>query len=125
MINEQKNNEPLDLSYLKDMCGDSPEFIIEMIDIFKVQTPEYIAELQQAVNEQDWTKVAASAHKIKPTFVYVGREDAKEFMQQIENDARDRNNVDQLPAACAEVVAFTEILYKQLDEARILLEKQL
>src|SRR5689334_16038061 len=97
MIDEKKNNEPLDLSYLKDMCGDSPEFIIEMIDLFKVQTPVYIEELEQAMADEDWAKVSATAHKIKPTFVYVGREDAKEFMQTIEHHAREQRDLDQLP----------------------------
>jgi HPt (histidine-containing phosphotransfer) domain-containing protein len=125
MINEQKNNEPLDLSYLKDMCGDSTEFIIEMIDLFKVQTPLYMAELEQAVANKDWAKVSASAHKMKPTFVYVGREDAKEFMQSIEDNAKALKNLDQLPADCAEMVAFTGILYQQLDTSRTELEKRL
>lgn len=125
MISEQKNNEPLDLSYLKDMCGDSPEFIIEMIDLFKVQTPVYIEELQQALAEKDWVKVSASAHKVKPTFVYVGREDAKEFMQEIEHNAREQKDLDQIPGQISQVVAFTEVLYKQLDAARADLEKTL
>jgi HPt (histidine-containing phosphotransfer) domain-containing protein len=125
MINEQKNNEPLDLSYLKDMCGDSPEFIIEMIDLFKVQTPAYIEELQQAITDKDWANVSASAHKIKPTFVYVGREDAKDFLQKIEHNARERKDLDQLPAQISQIVAFTAILYKQLDDVRAELEKSL
>jgi HPt (histidine-containing phosphotransfer) domain-containing protein len=125
MINEQKNNEPLDLSYLKDMCGDSPEFIIEMIDLFKVQTPAYIEELQQAIADKDWANVSASAHKIKPTFVYVGREDAKDFLQKIEHNARERKDLDQLPAQISQIAAFTEILYKQLDDVRAELEKSL
>jgi len=125
MINIEKNSEPLDLSYLKDMCGDNAEFIIEMIDLFKVQTPVYIAELLQAAEEKDWTKVAASAHKVKPTFVYVGREDARDFMQTIENNARELTNLDSLPEDCAEIASFTEVLYKQLDSTREELEKRL
>jgi len=125
MIDVQKNNEPLDLSYLKDMCGDSAEFIIEMIDLFKVQTPVYIEELEQAVANKDWAKVSASAHKMKPTFVYVGREDAKEFLQSIEDNAKELKNLDQVPADCAEMAAFTQILYRQLDIARAELEGRL
>jgi len=83
MIDSQKNNEPLDLSYLKDMSGDSAEFIIEMLDMFKAQTPIYMTELEQALADKDWSKVSAAAHKIKPTFSYVGREDAKDHMQKI------------------------------------------
>lgn len=125
MIDVNKNNEPLDLSYLKEMSGDSAEFIIEMIDLFKSQTPVYIAELQAALKEQDWKKVAGVAHKIKPTFVYVGREDAKASMQLIEDNANSLENLDTLPQACNEISDFTEILYRQIDDARRELEKQL
>ena len=125
MINLDKNNEALDLSYLKEMSGDSAEFIIEMIDLFKSQTPLYIEELQQAIDAEDWTRVAGVAHKIKPTFVYVGREDAKAHMQMIEDNAGSKQNLEALPEAYAEIVAFTTVLYKQLDEAKAVLEKQL
>ena len=117
MINTNKNNEPLDLSYLREMSGDSPEFIIEMIDLFKTQTPIYIAELEQAIAASDWEKVAASSHKIKPTFTYVGREDAKDHMQEMEHNAREKINVETLPQAFQEVKEFIPVLDKQLDQA--------
>ncbi|WP_256004819.1 Hpt domain-containing protein [Pedobacter deserti] len=125
MIDAQKNNEPLDLSYLREMAGDSPEFIIEMIDLFKQQTPAYIEELQSAVAAKDWSRVAASAHKIKPTFTYVGRADAKTYMQWIETSAKEGSDLDRLPAAIQEISAFTEILYVQLDQARSEMQRQL
>ena len=125
MIDLEKNNLPLDLSYLKDMSGDSAEFMIEMIDMFKQQTPMYMADLEQAVKEGDWAKASGFAHKIKPTFVYVGREDAKEHMQMIEHHARDLKDVDQIPGQFAEINAFVQHLYTQLDQARAELEKRL
>ena len=119
MIDLNKNNEPLDLSYLREMSGDSAEFIIEMIDVFKEQTPMYIADLEQAVRVKDWARVASCAHKVKPTFAYLGREDAKEHMQNMEDGARGAN-VDEaaITKAYEEIVSFMDILYKQLDEAR-------
>ena len=125
MIDFEKNNAPLDLSYLRDMSGDSAEFMIEMIDMFKQQTPLYMEELQQAVSEKNWSKVSSCAHKIKPTFSYVGREDAKSHMQMMEQNARDLNKVDELPNAFTEVNDFVQILYKQLDEAKALLKEKL
>ena len=119
MIDHSKNNEPLDLSYLREMTGDSTEFIIEMIDVFKEQTPLYIAELQQALDAKDWARLANCAHKIKPTFAYLGREDAKDHMQLIEHGAREAS-IDEafLNSACEEVINFTEVLYVQLDRAK-------
>ena len=125
MIDFEKNNAPLDLSYLRDMSGDSAEFMIEMIDMFKQQTPLYMEELQQAVSEKNLSKVSSCAHKIKPTFSYVGREDAKSHMQMMEQNARDLNKVDELPNAFTEVNDFVQILYKQLDEAKALLKEKL
>ncbi|WP_316818379.1 Hpt domain-containing protein [Pedobacter nyackensis] len=125
MINLQKNNEPLDLSYLRDMSGDSAEFIIEMIDMFKLQTPLYITDLEKAIEDKDWPRVSNCAHKIKPTFAYVGREDAKEHMQMMENNARDLKNIEELPVAFQQISSFVNVLYAQLDEAKADLEKQL
>jgi HPt (histidine-containing phosphotransfer) domain-containing protein len=125
MIDLQKNNLPLDLSYLRDMSGDSAEFMIEMIDMFKTQTPIYIAEMETAMGNKDWTKVSSAAHKIKPTFAYVGREDAKEFMQKIEHDARELRNIENIPIAFLEIKDFLQILYRQLDDSRAELEKRI
>lgn len=125
MIDEEKNNSPLDLSYLRDMSGDSAEFMIEMIDMFKSQTPLYIADLQKAIATENWEQAAGFAHKIKPTLSYVGREDARGHLQLIENSARDQKDLQNMPAALAVFNDFVQILYRQLDEARADLERKL
>lgn len=125
MIDIEKNNSPLDLSYLRDMSGDSAEFMIEMIDMFKLQTPLYIADLEASIAAADWEKAAGHAHKIKPTLSYVGREDARGHLQLIENSARELKDVADLPQAFQEFQDFATVLYRQLDEARAELEKRL
>lgn len=125
MINVNKNNEPLDLTYLKEMAGDSPEFIIEMIDLFKSQTPIYLSELEDAISQKDWEKIASSAHKMKPTFTYVGREDVKNHLQEMEQGGRDKSDMQQLADAFEEIRLFINTLYAQLDDAKADLQKQL
>lgn len=125
MIDQNKNNEPLDLTYLKDMSGDSAEFIIEMLDLFKAQTPAYVADLGRALADEDWARASSCAHKIKPTFAYVGREDAKDHMQMMERNARELTNIEGLPGAFEELNAFVAVLYRQLDEAKADLKKRL
>ena len=125
MINEEKNNSPLDLSYLRDMSGDSAEFMIEMIDMFKLQTPLYVADLEQSILAEDWDKAAGFAHKIKPTLSYVGREDARGHLQIIETNARELKELSEMPKALEEFNAFIVVLYRQLDEAKEELEKRL
>ncbi|RYE58410.1 MAG: Hpt domain-containing protein [Sphingobacteriales bacterium] len=125
MIDVNKNNEPLDLTYLKEMAGDSPEFIIEMIDLFKSQTPIYLSELEDAISQKDWDKIASSAHKMKPTFTYVGREDVKNHLQEMEQGGRDKSDMQQLASAFEEIRLFINTLYAQLDDAKANLQKQL
>jgi HPt (histidine-containing phosphotransfer) domain-containing protein len=125
MINEEKNHIPLDLSYLRDMSGNSIEFMIEMIDMFKQQTPLYISELEHALSQKDWPKVSSCAHKIKPTFAYVGRDDARNHMQMIEQNARELNQLEALPQAFQELTDFIQVLNKQLDATKAELEMQL
>jgi HPt (histidine-containing phosphotransfer) domain-containing protein len=125
MIDVNKNTEPLDLTYLKEMAGDSPEFIIEMIDLFKSQTPIYLSELEDAISQKDWDKIASSAHKMKPTFTYVGREDVKNHLQEMEQGGRDKSDMQQLAGAYEEIRLFINTLYAQLDDAKADLQKQL
>ena len=125
MIDENKNNEPLDLAYLRDMSGDSAEFMIEMLDAFQTQTPIYMDDLEQAILAENWKATSECAHKMKPTFYYIGREDARDHMQEIERNARELKNVEEIPAAFEEAKKFVVILYKQLDEAKALLQQKL
>lgn len=125
MLNREKDNLPLDLSYLREMSGDSAEFMIEMIDMFKQQTPIYIADLKAAIADQDWARVSSCAHKIKPTFSYIGREDAKNHMQLIETAAKEATNTDEIPGRFEEIEQFIESLYKQLDQAKSSLQERL
>ena len=99
---------------LQDVSG-----YVSFISLFKQ------ADLEQALFERDWAKVSSFAHKIKPTFSYIGREDAKDHMQMIEHNARDLNDVEGLATAFEELTAFTKVLYTQLDAAKADLEKQL
>lgn len=125
MIDQEKNNSPLDLSYLSGMSGDSADFMIEMLDMFKTQTPLYVAELEQSIEAKDWSNAAGHAHKIKPTLSYVGREDARGLLQYIENNAKALTELENLPAALDEFKAFLIVLYRQLDEAKTVLEARL
>ena len=59
-----KGGFKVDLSYLQDVVNCSDEFMIEMIDLFIAQTPVYFEELDQFINESNWSRVAEIAHKI-------------------------------------------------------------
>ena len=125
MINPAKGKEDLDLSYLREMSGDSAEFMIEMLDTLVEQIPVYIEDLQKAVDAQDWKAVSEFAHKVKPTFYYVGREDVRDFVQVIERNAKEVVNVDAIPSALAEIKAELNVILTQVAKSKAALETQI
>ncbi|HET8828101.1 MAG TPA: Hpt domain-containing protein [Pelobium sp.] len=78
----------IDLSYLKEVASDNINFMVEMIDIFLAQTPDYVSTLNDAVDQKNWAKIAEMAHKVKPTLAFMGANEAKETMASIESRAR-------------------------------------
>jgi HPt (histidine-containing phosphotransfer) domain-containing protein len=125
MINPEKSNSALDLAYLREMSGDSADFMIEMLDTMMVQIPLYLADVQKAVDAKDWTQAGAFAHKVKPTFYYVGRDDLRDYMQWIERSCKDGVNLAQIPSALAEVSQEMNHVMAQVADAKAKLEAQL
>ena len=118
MIDDNINNQPLDLAYLREMSGDSTDFILEMLEAFQMQTPIYMADLEKAIADQNWKATSEFSHKIKPTFHYVGRDDLKDLMQTIERSAREGVSVADIPAHFATAKTLVARLYEQLEEAK-------
>jgi len=125
MIDPIKSKADLDLSYLKEMSGDSAEFMIEMLDTLVEQIPMYLDDLQNAVDAKDWKAASEFAHKVKPTFYYVGRDDLRDYMQLIERNAKEGINLEGIPASLAEVKAELNIVLGQVAKSRKELESQL
>jgi HPt (histidine-containing phosphotransfer) domain-containing protein len=111
-------NMEIDLSYLRAIASDSNEFMIEMIDLFLGQTPEYFNQLQAATEKEDWMEVANLAHKIKPTLAFMGLTVAREDIEEIEKKARSQENVEEIPFQFERMRAACETLFVKLKAVR-------
>ncbi len=120
-----QENQPLDLSYLKEMVGNDPVFMIEIFDTFIEQTPIYLADLENALTDENWLKVGNCAHKIKPTFSYIGRSDVKDFMQMLEDKAKKQIMVEEIPADVEQLKMFLVEIYGQLELAKLQFQQKL
>jgi HPt (histidine-containing phosphotransfer) domain-containing protein len=112
------NQQPLDFSYLIEMVGDDPVFLIEFFETFIIQTPIYLAEISDALASENWSKVANCAHKIKPTFSYIGRNDVKEFVQTIEHNARNMISLEKIASDIERLEFLLVQVYDQLEVAK-------
>jgi len=82
----------IDLSYLRELASNNTEFMIEMIDIFLLQTPNYLAVLEEGIISKNFKTIADASHKIKPTLTFMGVASAKDTITDMESWARKEEN---------------------------------
>jgi HPt (histidine-containing phosphotransfer) domain-containing protein len=111
-------NIVIDLTYLKEVSSDNNEFIIEMIDIFQAQTPGYFDQLEAALGNKDWNRVAEMAHKIKPTLTFMGVESARVVMASIETRARDGVDLEGIKTDFENLKEVFQIIYLKLEDKK-------
>jgi HPt (histidine-containing phosphotransfer) domain-containing protein len=73
------NQEEINDYYLGDL-----EHFQMMIGIFNRQTPPQLEEIKTAFAEQDWERMKALAHKMKPSFQMVGLGYISSIVQDLE-----------------------------------------
>ncbi|WP_306550507.1 Hpt domain-containing protein [Daejeonella sp.] len=127
-MSEQLKNKSadfnLDLSYLQDVANGSNEFMIEMIQLFLDQTPGYFEQLDQLIKDLNWPLVAEISHKIKPTLTFMGIESARANMAEIEQNARNLENLDTIPPAFKLLKEMSVELFLKLAQIKSDLEKR-
>lgn len=62
----------LDQAELQNLYEGELEQIMIMFEIFLRTTPESVMQMERALAQQDWERLAQEAHKISPTFAMVG-----------------------------------------------------
>ncbi len=76
-----------DLQYLYDLADGSFDFVKEMINLFLNSVPQSVTELQAAIDAADWHKVKTIAHRIKPSFGFIGAKNIQEQLSNMERNA--------------------------------------
>lgn len=62
----------INLALLTELSRGNRQFQVEMLQLFKVQSDECMAELNQYLKENNRVQIAATAHKLKSSFGLVG-----------------------------------------------------
>ncbi len=87
----------VDLSYLRTISKDNPEFINEMVSAFLETIPKNVEELNHLTNKRDWAGLAKAVHKIKPSLTMMGLPLAKELALEIEDNTTTVSGRDIVP----------------------------
>ena len=74
----------LDLTFIKEISDDDQEFINDVLNTFLNEMPKDIAQMNQALTNQDVVMIGKMAHKTKSTLQTLGLFELKELALKIE-----------------------------------------
>lgn len=115
---ETISNKHIDLTYLKQLSNGSNEFINEMISVFMEQTPIEISNLEKYLKAKDWKSLRAIAHKMKPSFSFMGIKELESTIKLIEEYAANETNLDLLPELISKIKNTCNEAIKELEVER-------
>ena len=76
-----------DLTYLKDHADGDYLFLVDMINTFLTDTPDFIIQLKKDINEGDYEKIKVTSHSMKGLFLTLGMNEAAKQLKDIETMA--------------------------------------
>src|SRR4051812_27726369 len=114
----ETNNKHIDLDYLKQISNGSNEFIFQMITVFSEEIPGEIANLENYVKAKDWKSLRATAHKMKPSYAFMGVKELEDMVHALEEFSGNETHLEELPALVERIKSITTEVVKELDEEK-------
>lgn len=106
----------IDLEYLHEISDGDNEFLRDLLESFVNQTPAMVAELLALIKNEDWDAVAQRAHKLKPTFEYVGLISIRENMEYIEKTIKKNGDLSLIPGMVDNLEPVVDGAIKEIRE---------
>lgn len=116
MERDDRNGKQItDLSYLASVCGDDRDFKTEMIETFLKNTPLQINDMKNYLIDSEWKMIGDIAHKMKPSFTFMGIHTAKELILDIERQGRSKEDVSEIPVMVLELESICKKAFPELE----------
>ena len=80
----EENFTHANLTYLRSMSAGSNELIKEMIEIFLTQVPGFIEDMNQHLENKEYEKLGALAHKAKSSVTVMGMDELGKDLKTLE-----------------------------------------
>lgn len=103
---ESEEQVPIDLSNLYAIADGDKSFVAMLLMKMCAALPEAYTNMETSVAAQDWPTLKSAAHKAKSTFAYLGLDEMKDKLKDIEHHCMDGTNLDDLPRQVEEAVAL-------------------
>ena len=103
-----------DLTYLESMSMGSNEMIVEMIQIFIEQLPEFTEGLSEHLNNKDYLALGAMAHKAKSSVAVMGMSALATDLKTLELSAKAGTDIDTYPVLVNRFIEQVTLTGQQL-----------
>jgi HPt (histidine-containing phosphotransfer) domain-containing protein len=114
--NVPENTSSVDLVYLKQISNNNTAFIMQMIEMFLQKTPEAIDEMNEKFQKQNWMEVSHIAHRMKPSYIYVGLKDIHKLLAEIEQCSKENPEPDKIHNLIEEVETKSRMAFEDLEK---------
>jgi PAS domain S-box-containing protein len=105
----------INLDFLKEISENNDQFFIEFIQMFLQNTPASISEIENAISNQNWEAIRQAAHKMKPSFNYVGLKELSGISAKIEDLAKRNEDMEMIKTNIEQIKKVCEIAYTELE----------
>lgn len=113
-MSENANPIEIDLSNLFAIAGGDNMFVVALLGKMCKALPEAYTNMENFVAAKDWSGLKSAAHKAKSTFAYLSLDDMKNRLKDIEHNAMDGTNLDDLPRQVEEACTIGRQVLAQL-----------
>jgi len=113
---EPGKNKYISLSFLREMSDENDSFIRDFITLFLQNAPESLKMLQIHLQKKEWELLRQVAHKIKPSFNYLGLKDLHTAASQIEDYAQREFNLHEIPGLVEKILSICEVAFEELKQ---------
>jgi HPt (histidine-containing phosphotransfer) domain-containing protein len=105
-MTESEEQVVIDLSNLYAIADGDKSFVSILLMKMCAALPEAYTNMENAIAEKDYPTLKSAAHKAKSTFAYLGLDEMKDKLKDIEHNCMDGTNLDDLPRQVEGAVAL-------------------
>lgn len=105
----------IDLTYLRNISNNNQKFIDDMLRAFLQSIPKSIEEINTNLVAKEWSALARSVHKLKPSLTLIGLHSTREKAIILEETAKQQKNINAISFQANELCQELNVA---LDELR-------
>ncbi|MEO5571168.1 MAG: Hpt domain-containing protein [Bacteroidia bacterium] len=107
----------VDLTFLNSFTGGNRDKNSKYIKMFLQNAPTLMGSMEENLKKEDWANLKSSAHSLKPQISYMGIKSAEELIKNIERDASEKTNLENISERITTLKNILAEAYPELEKA--------